>query len=609
MTMEPSQQSSVGLTPRANLLLEASWEVCNKVGGIYTVVKSKVAVTQQHYSNYYLIGPYFENMAKREFSPRTDAPAWLSQVFETLKARGIICHYGSWEIPGQPKTILLEYLALRSELNQIKGNLWEWYGVDTLSSGWDFEEPLLWCYAMSHLHAAIAAKSPLQPIAGHFHEWLAGLTILFLKKQGIAMGTTFTTHATMLGRTLCANDFNLYDDMESYNPDELAKRFGVNDKYTTERAVAHACDVFTTVSETTAMEAKYLLGREPKPILTNGLDLSLFPTMEENSLRHVYSREKIKEFFAYYFFPYYSFDLKHTLTFFILGRYEFKNKGIDYFIEALAQLDASLRKQGIKRTVVAFFWIPMNQHGMRLDVLENKDYYRHIKHYASWKSDDIITALIHNYISGNETTYENIFDEDFKLELRRDIHHFKRSGDPPLSTHHIDESNDQMVQALRSAGLTNKKENAVKVILFPVYLDGNDGFLNLSYYDAIAGCHLGVFPSYYEPFGYTPLEGAACGVPSVTTDLSGYGRFMIPYITNDLHSGVWVIKRHKRSREEAISELATLFLRYCEQDKHIRAQTKVNAQSLAKLCDWHNLIDRYIQAHNLSLGSAGETRG
>lgn len=596
-----SVRSPVSPHPQAGLLMEASWEVCNKVGGIYTVVKSKAPMTQQHYANYILLGPYIESMAKREFNELTDPPSWIAPILQEMKNKGINCHYGKWEIQGQPTVILLEYLSLRPELAQIKTNLWEWYGVDSLGSSWEFEEPLLWCYAMSQLTSAICQKSPHQPVVGHFHEWLAGLTILFLKKQGVRIGTVFTTHATMLGRALCGSGYNLYDDLESYNPAELAQRMGVNDKFTTERAVANTADVFTTVSETTAMEATHLLGRQAKPILTNGLDLSLFPTIEENSLRHVYSRDKIREFLAYYFFPYYSFDLKHNQVFFILGRYEYKNKGIDFFIEALARLDESLRKQNSKRTVVAFFWIPMNQHGMRLDVLENKDYYRHIKHYALWKSDEILTSLIHNYISGNENNYDNIFDDDFRLELRRDIHHFKRTGDPPISTHHIDESNDQIVQALKNAGLTNKKDNPVKVILFPVYLDGNDGLLNLSYYDAIAGCHLGVFPSYYEPFGYTPLEGAACGVPSVTTDLSGYGRYMLPYITNDAQSGIWVIKRHKRSREEAIAELSTLFYRYAQSDKHDRAQTKVNAQVLAKLCDWRTLIDNYIEAHNLSL--------
>ncbi|MBS3151845.1 glycogen/starch synthase [Candidatus Woesearchaeota archaeon] len=593
---------------KPEILFEASWEVCNKVGGIYTVIKSKSALMVENYkNNYFLIGPYFKDQAKFEFKIK-ELPEPLQEVFNELKNQGIICHYGEWTTTkGNPQTILIEFQGLINEKNKIKSDLWDNFKVDSLFSQWDFEEPLLWATAVGKLVELYSNKNNSQ-IVLHCHEWLAGFALLYLKMNKAKVATIFTTHATMLGRTLSAIGNEIYNNIESINADEEARKNNVIDKHSTEKACAISSDVFTTVSEITSMEAEHFLGKKPDVLLLNGLDIDQFPSFEETSILHQQNREKIREFIAYYFFPYYYFDIEQTLIFFIVGRYEFKNKGIDLFIKSLSKLNNILAEEKSKKTVIAFLWIPTQVESAKQTLAKNKLNYHQIKHFVEQNSKLFQSRLIENILEcvGTEclTEEENfhyqVFDENFLQEVRKLRINFAKEGSPPLITHNIpNENNDAIIKSLLENGLNNSKNNKVKIIFYPVYLNGIDGLLDLPYYDAISGCHMGLFPSYYEPWGYTPLESSAWGVPSLTTDLGGFGRFLMS--KNKTESGVFVLKRFKRNEDEIIDDFTRIMHNFTKLNRKGRVEEKIIAKEISNLADWKILIENYIKAHELAI--------
>jgi len=584
----------------ADILFEVSWEVCNKVGGIYTVVKSKVALMQKYYKNYFLIGPYIEQKAKADFEalPLTKK---LEPIFNQLEQEGITFHYGKWALEEEPKVILIDFSKLVEQKDEIKKDLWNNYKIDSLTAQWDFDESIIWCKAVARFLEEFS-KNNKKKIAAHFHEWMAGSALLHLKKANAKIATVFTTHATMLGRAIAGSGQDLYSMLDTMNPEEQAYKSGVQDKFTTERACAQNTNIFTTVSEITGLEAEKILGRKPEVLVLNGLDTSQFPTVEEFSVKHVTTREKIREFITYHFFPYYSFSIKHTMILFIVGRYEFKNKGIDLFIKVLGKLNQELKKEKTKRTIAAFFWIPQKTYGIKTEVMENRTFYKHIKGFVSYNEDKIISHIVYDLVSGKEISGKNIFSKDFLQTVKKDMLMFKRTGSPSLVTHNIsDEHNDAILKSFREHGLNNSEEDRVKVILYPVYLDVNDGLINLSYYDTMAGCHFGIFPSYYEPWGYTPLEAAALGVPSLTTDLSGFGRFIKPNLKNSMEDGIFVLDRFQKNNKELENNFYNIIKQFVERDKHERAINKLSAKELSKLADWNILIENYIKAHNEAL--------
>jgi len=596
------------IKPKADYLFEVSWEVCNKVGGIYTVVSSKAGLTKDNYANYFLVGPYFEGKELPEFKPEEPAPE-LSKAFGELSKEGINCHFGTWLIEGKPSVILIDFSAIAEKKNELKRMLWDEYKIDSINADWDFEEPMCWATAIGMLVEKFSKSNPRKSVVMHCHEWMAGFAILHTKKQSPKVGTVFTTHATMLGRAMCGSGLDLYSMLKDLNPDEYAYKLKVEAKYLTEKACANTSDVFTTVSEITGMEAEKILGRKPDILVLNGLDIGKFPTIEEALAKHRTCRVKIREFLKFYFYPYYFFDVEHNIILFIVGRYEFHNKGIDIFIKALGRLNEMLRKQDTERTISAFFWIPAGNQGIRTEILENKNYYRHIGNYIQYNSEAILTKLTDNIICSSGTVFDkNILSEEIKLELKKDFLHFKRKGLPPLSTHRIDEDNDLIIKAFKDAGLLNKQEDKVKVIFYPVYLGGNDEMINLAYYDAMSGGHLGIFTSYYEPWGYTPLESAALGVPALTSDLAGFGRFIRDKINKekDKPKGLFILDRLNVSDDDAIKNFTKILYDFSMLEKHQRADEKVAAKELAELCDWKILIENYFKAHNLALEKAGK---
>jgi len=585
----------------ADYVFEMSWEVCNKVGGIYTVITSKAEQMQLHYKNYYLVGPYFEQHAKMEFTEE-QPPEFLRQAFEELQKENIRCHYGAWDdVKGKPRVILIEFLGIVNQKDSLKAMFWNDYQIDSLKGYWDFEEPMLWSYCTGRLiqklhDTSISGKK----IVAQFHEWLSAFGLLYLKKNCKNVATVFTTHATVLGRTLSANGVDLYNSLNSIDPTHEAYRFNVEAKHLTEKAAAINTDVFTTVSEITGIEAEKFLSRKPDVLLYNGLDIEKFPGFEDISIKHRISRDRIREFLTYYYFPYYTFDVDKNLIFYTIGRYEYHNKGYDLLVKALGKLNETLKHDATNiHSVTVFFWIPMDQHGLKIEVLENKNYYMHIKNYVQANGTEILTRIIYDVISRKEHVEKGVFTDTFMQDLRKDLLAFERKGNPSFSTHNIDEQNNQLVTAFKQNGLLNREEDLIKVIIEPVYMDGNDGFIDLTYYDAIIGCHLGLFPSYYEPWGYTPLESVALGVPALTTDLSGFGLFIKNHDTHK--EGVYLLERLNKPESSVVDNFANIMYKFTKFTQQQRLECKLNAKNFSALADWKIFAEYYINAHNMAL--------
>lgn len=587
---------------KADYLFEISWEVCNKVGGIYTVVKSKAAPIMEYYKeNYFLVGPYFPKKAFGEFQEEL-VPDNLRHVFETLRGEGIDCKYGKWLIGGEPNTLLVEFSNFVNKKNEIKKGLWDEFGIDSLNTGYfDFEEPVIWATAVGKLLEEIQKAFADKKIVAHFHEWLTGAGLLYLKKINCPIATIFTTHATMLGRTIAAHE-ELYGIMDKINPLDKAYVYNMQAKYMTEKQSALNADVFSTVSEITGIEAEKLLGKKPDVLLPNGLNLSKFPTFEDAAIKHRLFKSKIREFMLYYFFPYYSFDLEKTLMYFLAGRYEFHDKGIDVFIRALSKLNERLKEEKSEKTIVAFFWVPGNIKGIKPELLESKTFYRDIQDSLEEAKVEVIDKMLYGIISHKEITKATLFNEEFLSTIKKKVMKLQREGSPPLSTHDLyNEEKDLIISHFREYNLTNKEEDKVKVVFYPIYLTGADSLLDTSYYESMLGSHLGVFPSYYEPWGYTPLEGGALGIASITTDLSGFGRYLLKQGEQKKNPGIFVLNRFNKSDDEVVEELANTLYSYSQLTRKERIENKINARGLADLADWKFLVEHYIEAHNLAV--------
>ncbi|MFH1637181.1 MAG: glycogen/starch synthase [Candidatus Woesearchaeota archaeon] len=580
---------------KADYLCEVSWEVCNKVGGIYTVVKSKARQTALQYrKNYVLIGPYIPKNAEVDFE-ETPPPSFLKAIFEKLKAEGIICYYGLFD---SVNAILIDFSEYAKNKNAIKAKIWDMFKVDSLDAPYDFDEPLIWSWCAGRLIEEISSSLKNKKIVAQCHEWLAGGTVLYLKSVNSNVATVFTTHATTLGRTMTGNGRALYEELHGLNTDAEAKKYGVMAKHSIEKAVANNCDVFTTVSQITSFEALAILGRKADVLLPNGLNLDHYPTFEEASIRHGINKVRLKSFANYFFSPHYAIDLENTLFFFLSGRYELRNKGIDVFIKALGKLNQKMKSEKSKKTVITFFWVPGNIKAIKLPLLESKILYSDIEDFVDMNTERIKQNIVSAIISKKLLHQAMIFEKDFIDEAKRRGIGFVKGGMPLLVTHDLyNENSDPVLNAFRAEGLLNREEDKVKVVFYPSYLTGTEGLLDMGYNDAISGCHLGVFPSYYEPWGYTPLESAAMGVPAVTDDLSGFGM----YLKGESCLGLCVLKRYGISDEVFIGSLFNHLDKFVNLSQKERVRLKMEAKKLSAMADWNMLIDYYIEAHNLAI--------
>ncbi|MEM4330533.1 MAG: glycogen/starch synthase [Candidatus Pacearchaeota archaeon] len=575
-------------------LFEVSWEVCNKVGGIYTVISSKSNYIKKFFKEFFFIGPYLRE-DNEEFYEK-EIPEEYQEIVKIMSERGVKVHYGKW-IKNNTPTFLIEFRELFKEKNKIKTELWEHFKVDSLFSSFDFEEPVVWSYAVGMFLEEIAKKfeNLNEKIIAHFHEWLCGAGLLYLKIVKAKVGTVFTTHATVLERALASKKvkFNFQE-----NPEEIARQIGVIDKYTLEKQTILNADAFTTVSELVAESCEKIFGRKADYITINGLDLKSLPNLEEIPLFHKKNKEKIKDFVKSFFYPYYYFDVDNSLFYFISGRYEINSKGIDLFIKALGKLNKKMVLEKEDKTIVVFIFIPSGNYEENEEVIENLLLFKTIKERIKEHFPEIEDKILNYFISQKK---ENFFPEDFSLLLKRYLRVFRRGGIPPISTHKVKE--DYIISQIEKEGLKNSEEDRVKIIYYPLYLSEKDGLLNLDYYEATSAFHLGIFPSFYEPWGYTPLESAALGVPAITTDYSGFGKYVLNNLRfyDNEERGVIVIKRENKSDEQVIDELVEDMHNFLSLSKNKRIKNKIIAETLALRLSWEFLIENYLNAYNLAV--------
>lgn len=593
-------------------VLEISYEVCNKAGGIYTVIISKMSRMIESIQNYIAVGPYYEKPASLEFE-QEKPPLRFQKAFNTLhKNHGINCYYGRWLIKGQkllkerPLTILIDPTGFRTNINKIKEELWNFARVDSLNASWFYDEPLPWSYSTGLLIEELLRSGAIgDKVIAHFHEWLSGAGLLYLKANNIPVKTVFTTHATMLGRAIAGSGKeDIYTLIKSglsegkTISEDKVREYSLMDKYSMERASAQHTDVFTTVSDIVAKECEFILGRKPDNILHNGLDMAKFPAMEELSNLHLNYRDHIRNFVTAYSSPYYPIDAEETLLFFISGRFEFRNKGIDLFLDALGRLNKRLRKTKSKKTVIVFIWVPCYVKDRRADIMDSLALFEDLEEAIRDESKKISERILSTFAQRKPVKGSSIIGEGFIHELKKASLHLRKKGNPPISPFVVEPN--EITHSLERNNLLNHPDDKVKVIYYPTYLSSTDGMLGLGYYNAIIGSHVGIFPSYYESWGYTPLETAALGCQSITTDLAGYGRFIKPKLGKDDYS-IMVIPREKKSYEQSVAYLEEMLYKIYSMSKAQRGQFKIRAKQLSMLADWKHLIKNYLKAYEMAL--------
>ncbi len=538
---------------RPDYLFEVSWEICNKVGGIYTVISTKAPGIQSEFEdNYLLIGPdvWKETNSNPDFlEDKYIYRSWR----EHAEASGIRLRIGRWNIKSKPIVILVEFTQYFQIKDKIFANFWEKYQLDSISGQWDYIEPALFGYAAGKVienfyEFNLTSK---ERIIANFHEWMSGTGVLYLRDNVPQIGCVFTTHATALGRSIAGNHLPLYGEMESYNPESTARRFDIVSKFSLEKAAAQQSDAFTTVSEITARECNHFLGRETDVITPNGFDDSFVPIDGEFNIRRDMARAKLMQVASAMFNAELPDD---SLLVINSGRYEFRNKGIDVFIDSLAELN---RDPGLKRTIIAFITVPANQSGVSKKLVErlnNSDY--------------------SSPVEGRYLTH-GLYDADHDSILNRAV----------------------------MAGLGNKVDDKVKLIFVPSYLNGRDGIFNFSYYELLIGFDLSVFPSYYEPWGYTPLESIAFRIPTITTTLAGFGAWIKERNENP-EPGTWVISRTENNTSEVIGDIKKILLEFSKYDSMQVENARRKAFELSRTALWHELIKNYRKAYSIALEKA-----
>ena len=537
------------LTP--DYIFESSWEVCNKVGGIYTVLSSRAKTLQEAFPDRIIfIGPDFW---KEQESPyfREDKSLLAEWQWEA-KELGLKVRVGRWTVPGEPVAVLVDFTPYYDQKNEIYGWLWENYGVDSLHSYGDYDEASMFSYAAGLVVESLYNYINAQNVIYHANEWMCGLGALYLNKKVPQIATIFTTHATSIGRSIAGNQKPLYDYLFAYNGDQMAGELNMQSKHSIEKQTAHYVDCFTTVSDITARECLELLDKPVDVVLPNGFDDSFVPKGPAYGRKRKLARRRLLQVAGALLGEDLSDD---TIIVSTSGRYEFRNKGIDVFVEAMNRL---LRDRDLQRQVVAFIEVP------------------------GWVG-----------------------------EPRKDLQERLSSGLPydtplevPMITHWLHYmGHDNVLNMMKFYDMHNRRDDKVKVVFLPCYLDGNDGILNLSYYDVVLGNDLGIYPSYYEPWGYTPLEAVAFKVPCITTDLAGFGLWANKVFGHmgELQDGVKVIHRTDYNYSEVADIIKDTVAEYSHFTAKQAEACRQKASQLSKKALWSEFIKYYYQAYDIAL--------
>jgi glycogen(starch) synthase len=549
-------------------------------------------------------GPISAGTFRPNLNHSTIKKIYLARLPATLRKRGYDVHYAEWLIPGKPRVVLLNPNAVQDKsLNVVKYLLWKNHGISTPNNSllnqvvsFGFLTKLFF----DELAKLIDRK---QPLIAHFHEWMAGLPILDMKREEMPVKTVFTTHANATRTTPCNQLTLILCASSFFKWEEEAKRFGVETEARIEFACAQKADVLSTVSEVTARECKHLLKRKPEVVLPNGLNIERFEALHEFQNQHVMYKEEIHRFIMAHFFQAYPFDLNKTIYFFTSGRYEFRNKGFDLTIEALQRLNNRLIKEKSDVTVVMFFVTKRDYHSIHPEVLQSKAMMQEL-----FQTTEAIQQQVGKHLFYESTVKEdnhlpdlNTFvDEYWKLRYRRTLQAWKNKKNPLIITHRlVNEEGDDILKALHTKKLSNAADDPVKIVYHPDFITTNSPLFGMDYNQFVRGCHLGIFPSYYEPWGYTPLECMASGIPSVTSDLSGFGDYILHHIQDHEKFGLFVIERGKRTFDWSANQLCEVMYKFLTQSMRERIMQRNNVENNSSIFDWSNLIKHYTEAYEI----------
>lgn len=532
-----------------NYLFETSWEVCNMVGGIYTVLSTKAKELKQIIGDHYItIGP---DVVKEAHETRyfVEDPLLFQEWREKVSSQGLKVRIGRWKIDSKPLAILIDYTTLYPVKNKILGHLWEQYRLDSIQGQWDYIEPVIFGYAAGQVIESFVGWNIQREdnIIAHFHEWMTGAGVLYLKEHCPYIATVFTTHATYLGRAISGNGLPLYHNLTSYDPAVMANRFNIVSQQSMEQKSAQNADIFTTVSNITARECKQFLKREPDIITINGINDNCEIDEDLFNEKRKTSREKIIDIIEILSGSKISDDSMFVIN---SGRYEFKNKGTDLFIKALGRLN---KDKNLKKKIVAVIAMPANISGISKDL-------------------------------------------QYRLEGKSPV---QNHTEYPCTHHIFEYEYDAILNSLRENGLQNEENDRIKIMFVPSYLNGNDGVFNINYNDFLYGFDLSIFPSYYEPWGYTPMESIAHGIPTLTTDLSGFGRYMQSKNVNN--EVVTIIHREEGNEESVVNDIINTIAGLLVKDEKQIESIKKEALSLTKSLYWKELINNYLSAYSMAL--------
>ncbi|MBQ0024670.1 MAG: alpha-glucan family phosphorylase [Bacteroidales bacterium] len=536
-------------------LFEVSWEVCNKVGGIHTVIATKsLCLATELKKNHIHIGPdvWRDTAQNPEFVEDPSLfKSWRLSAFE----EGLRIRVGRWNVAGNPVAILVDYTQYMGKKDEILTDFWKEFGVDSITGSWDYIESALFGYASGKVIESFARynMTPSDKAVAQFHEWMTGAGLLYLKSRKLPVGTIFTTHATVVGRCIAGKNLPLYDKLERYDADSLASEYGVKARHSLEKAAANVADVFTTVSDITAKECRRFLGRDVDVVTPNGFENSITPAPEKYDECAAAARKLLLEVASAMTGSKISDD---ALLVGISGRYEYCNKGVNVFIDALGRLQS---KGYAGKEVVALIMVPSGNNG----------------------PDKELAAKLAGADSGYTTQ----------------------------TSHYLMDDYDAVMKHLRHLGLNNSADSRVKVLFFPTYLNGDDGIFNRKYYDLLIGMDLTIFPSYYEPWGYTPLESLAFRVPTVTTSLAGFGLWVEDHY-GKAHPGITVVERNDSNYQSVVDGVERRIEDLASLDASTMAEYRRNALEVSGIALWDKNIVYYKDAYDKAISkvSASSTR-
>lgn len=585
-------------------VFEVSHEAANKVGGIYQVIRSKCGASVEELGDQYvLLGPYKDASVRTEVElgefPE-DSP--LTSTVNKLRSMGWRVHTGRWLVDGNPQIILFDLGSASYNLDNYKKELYDACKIGIPVHDTECNDAVLFGFMVAKFveefrNESLEFADSKPRIAAHFHEWLAGVGLIMLRVQNIDVATIFTTHATLLGRFLCAGAVDFYNNLDKFNIDEEAGRRGIYHRYCMERCAVHLTHTFTTVSEITGVEAENLLKRKPDIITPNGLNVKKFSAIHEFQNLHALSKEKINDFIRGHFYGHMNFDLDKTLYFFIAGRYEFGNKGADLYIEALARLNHYMKACGTDKTVIAFIIFPAKTNNFNIESLRGQAITKSLRDTIHDIQAKIGKRMYDICLEGRLPEPSEMLLKEETVRLKRCIYAAQRKTLPPITTHNVqDDALDPVLAALRRCHLFNDPQDRVKVIFHPEFLSATNPLFGMDYEEFVRGCHLGVFPSYYEPWGYTPAECTVMGIPSITTNLSGFGCFMAEHIADPMSYGIYIVDRRYIGLEESVRQLAQFLYEFVQLNRRQRIIQRNRTERLSELLDWRILGTYYCQA-------------